>query len=174
MIRQESVPVSRARSAPAPPPNHEPQSNLTEALNQNSGLRRAAFSDKIRNRARILWIDDHPEWIEHEVDTLSQLGATVTVVRNTHAAIRALQAATADGGEEARPFQVILSDIARGSRRDAGVRALPELRRLAPDVPVVFFVDDYDSSLGLPPGASGITNRMDELLHLVVDALEGR
>ena len=72
------------------------------------------------------------------------------------------------------PFQVILSDIARGSRADAGLRALPELRRLAPGVPVIFFVSEVDHDLGVPDGATGITDRTDELLHLVVDALEGR
>ncbi len=173
-------------------PNAPPEPatmTVTEALESYSGLRRAAFSDRLRNRPRVLWIDDHPESIATEVDTLERLGAEITLARNTHEATRVLQrtgpaggAGAAGGGrtvprpDAARPtpFQVIVSDIARGSRPDAGVRALPELHRLAPGVPVIFFISAVDPDLGIPDGATGITDRTDELLHLIVDALEGR
>ena len=173
-------------------PNAPPEPatmTVTEALESYSGLRRAAFSDRLRNRPRVLWIDDHPESIATEVDTLERLGAEITLARNTHEATRVLQrtgpaggAGAAGGGrtvprpDVARPapFQVIVSDIARGSRPDAGVRALPELHRLAPGVPVIFFISAVDPDLGIPDGATGITDRTDELLHLIVDALEGR
>jgi hypothetical protein len=39
---------------------------------------------------------------------------------------------------------------------------------------VIFFVGALDRTLGVPKGAAGITNRTNELLHLVLDALEGR
>ena len=173
-------------------PNAPPEPatmTVTEALESYSGLRRAAFSDRLRNRPRVLWIDDHPESIATAVDPLERLGAEITLARNTHEATRVLQrrgpaggAGAAGGGHTAprpdaarpTPYQVIVSDIARGSRPDAGVRALPELHRLAPGVPVIFFISAVDPDLGIPDGATGITDRTDELLHLIVEALEGR
>ena len=37
---------------------------------------------------------------------------------------------------------------------------------------VVFYVGRVDRAAGVPAGSFGITNRPDELLHLVMDALE--
>jgi len=37
---------------------------------------------------------------------------------------------------------------------------------------VVFYVSVVYQDKPLPPGAFGLTNRPDELLHLVIDALE--
>jgi hypothetical protein len=37
-------------------------------------------------------------------------------------------------------------------------------------VPLIYYVTDSD--LGMPAGAFGLTNHVDELLHLVLDALE--
>ncbi|NNK62105.1 MAG: response regulator [Gemmatimonadetes bacterium] len=158
-----------ASSMAAPP--DDPEATLTRTLARHSGFNRAARSQTTLSRARILWIDDHPKWVAKPAETLRRLGARVTIVRTTQDGIRALGRVP---GPDSRPFDVILSDIARGSRMDAGIRALPQLRQLAPDTPVIFFVGKLDRSLGVPKGAAGITNRTNELLHLVMDALEGR
>jgi hypothetical protein len=39
---------------------------------------------------------------------------------------------------------------------------------------VIFYVSVINQDKPLPPGAFGLTNRPDELLHLVIDALERR
>jgi len=39
-------------------------------------------------------------------------------------------------------------------------------------VPVIFYIGYPDPSKGVPPHAFGITHRPDELLHLIMDALE--
>ena len=52
--------------------------------------------------------------------------------------------------------------------------ALPALQAVAPDTPVIFYVGEVDERRGPPPGSAGITNRPDELLHLVLDVLERR
>jgi len=54
------------------------------------------------------------------------------------------------------------------------VRALPWIRKLGDGAPVVFYIGDLDEDRGVPPGAFGITDRVEELLHLVLDALERR
>ena len=143
--------------------------SLSDALDRHSGLRRAAYSPVLRG-ARLLWIDDHPDWVARIADSLRSLGASVTVVPDTKEAVAHLEAG---GAGEAR-VEVIVSDIARGSDPQAGTDAIPRLRDVAPAVPIVFNISDYDPARGVPEGAFGITNRLDELFHLILDALEGR
>jgi hypothetical protein len=39
---------------------------------------------------------------------------------------------------------------------------------------VIFYVGEFDPGRGLPPFAFGLTNRPDELLHLILDVLARR
>ncbi|MEJ2207065.1 MAG: response regulator [Gemmatimonadota bacterium] len=144
-----------------------PEQNLPSLHNTIShpALRRALAARTALRGARILWIDDHPEWIEWERRMLERLEIEVTTAANTGRALKELGADS---------YDLILSDIARGSRRDEGVAALPNLRSVAPDTPVIFYVGAVDEGRGLPPGSAGITNQPDELLHLVLDVLERR
>jgi CheY-like chemotaxis protein len=153
-----AIPTWR-RARPTPP-------STWDLLEAYPGLRRAARSLPALSGARMLWIDDVPENVEPVVRTLERLGARVDHAHSTEEAL-GLLLKDAD-------YAVILSDIYRGRDANAGVTALPALRDAAPDVPVVFFVADYDPERGVPRGAAGITNRVDELLQLVVDAVEGR
>ncbi len=70
------------------------------------------------------------------------------------------------------PFDVILSDIARGNDSTAGLTMLPELRKKNRHIPVIFYIGEIDTSKGVPGSAFGITNQPNELLHLALDALE--
>lgn len=128
-------------------------------------LRRAALAAPALRGANVLWIDDHPQSILWERRTLEELGVRVAPARSTEVALERL-------AEE--PFDLIISDIARGDQADEGVRALPRLRELQPDTPVVFYIADLDAERGPPTGSAGITNRTGELLHLVLDVLERR
>jgi CheY-like chemotaxis protein len=156
-ITQEDLP---------PEPGPDEELTLSEALTHHSGLRRAVASQSLLSRTHILWVDDHPQWIENEVATFRALGAQVTVASATEQALEAV------AGDER--FDVLISDIARGNQKLAGVRAVPAIHELAPGLPILFFVGDYRPELGVPADAAGITNRTDELLHLVLDVLERR
>jgi hypothetical protein len=145
--------------------------SLTTVLDSYPGLRRAAYSQKQMASARILWIDDHPAWIANEVKTLEHLGAHIVVVTSTDEAL-ALLAATEESAVSGR--RIIISDIARGGVADAGTRAIPRLLEVAPGAAIFFYISDLDLGRGIPTGAAGITNRTDELLHLLLDVLEGR
>ncbi len=126
-------------------------------------LRRAARSGRVFRGARILWIDDHPEWIDWERRTLEELGAHVETCRDTESALAILRD---------RSFHLILSDIARGDQEDAGVADLPRVREAAGGTPVLFYVGITSEKLGVPSGAWGVTNDPEELLHLAMDILE--
>jgi CheY-like chemotaxis protein len=158
------------RSGPGGAAPSEGATTLTDALESYSGLRRAAYSPKQLRSARILWIDDHPEWVANVAETLRHLGASVEVVDSTRGAVRFLET-TAEAGA---PIQVVISDIRRGSDPDAGTEAMPALRAVAPDAPIIFNIADYDAERGVPDGAFAITDNVDELMHLILDALEGR
>lgn len=147
----------------------ETELTLSETLGRYSGLRRAAYAPSVLRGAQILWIDDHPAWVASVAETLRQLGAHVDVVPDTRSALRYLSSFRRDAS-----VGVILSDIARGGDPQAGTRAIPELRAAAPGAAIIFHIADFDPERGVPKGAFGITSHVDELLHLVLDALEGR
>ena len=125
-------------------------------------LRRAQRAEPVLRKARILWVDDHPEWTQLERQFLEAFGIRIVTVETTRSALACIH-----GG----PFDLIVSDIARGNNALEGVQALPLLRRAAPEAPVIFYVADLRA--GGPPATSfGITNKPGELLHLCMDVLE--
>ncbi len=149
----------------------EPYESLTNVLDSNPGLRRAAYSKKRMESAHILWIDDHPTWIAKLVETLRHLGAHVTVADGTESALAFLSKTQNSSGP---PIRVIVSDIARGDQPEEGTRAIPELLEVAPQAQIIFFITASDPAGGIPAGARGITTGTDELLHLILDVLEER
>ena len=159
-------PTYRAKALP-----QDEEILLPSVLDSYPGLRRAAYSKKRMEVARILWIDDRPEGIASVVETIRHLGAHITVVESTEEAVEFLasQEVVAASG-----IQVVVSDIARAGRADEGTRAIPRLREVAPHAEIIFYIADLDTERGIPDGARGITNRTDELLHLILDVLEGR
>lgn len=134
---------------------------LAKLVGQSSALRRLERVHEVINGARILWIDDHPEWNSWEIACLEAAGASVRTVSTTQSAL----------GFVDHGYDAIVSDIDREGSTTAGLTALPSLRAAAPTTPIILYVGHVDP-LGVPVGAFGITDRPDELLHLVLDALE--
>lgn len=129
-------------------------------------LNRAKKNMDILNDAQIFWIDDCPENNLNEWRMFFQLQTKIDIAKSTEEALAKL-------GEQ--KYDVIISDMARNEGKndiaDAGIKFLNEFRQKNTTTPVIFYIGDYDPKRGLPPGAFGITNRPDELLHLVMDAL---
>jgi hypothetical protein len=70
-------------------------------------------------------------------------------------------------------FDVIVSNMRRDGTADAGLRLIQALQdREMPAPPVILYVSNLQP--GTPPGVFGITNRPDELYHLLLDVLERR
>ena len=145
--------------------DRELSENVEGVFSSSIPLRRALLVAAALRNARILWIDDTPKNNEWERLTLRQLGAHVTAVTSTETAVECLHA---------EAFDLILSDVSRQGISREGIDALPRLTVAAAGTAVVFYVGRVDHAAGVPPGAFGITNRPDELLHLVMDALERR
>jgi CheY-like chemotaxis protein len=132
-----------------------------------------ARADRERGRLRgaeILWVDDTPSNNRNEMRMLAAFGVSITVAATSDEAVEAQRTATA----QSQPFNLVLSDISRELPKHdpkAGLAMLPRLRQEGFRQPVIFYVGEYARDMGTPADAFGITNRPDELLHMVLDAL---
>lgn len=134
--------------------------------------------------ARILWVDDnHPQQNLYERRAFSALGLSVDMVRSTQEAMNLMP-------QEAGPYyHLIISDLGRPGQADAsspcyetpgaptaaGCGLLAAVReRFGEQAPPVIFYAHVGNGGGTPGHAFGLTNRLDQLLELVLDAVERR
>lgn len=125
--------------------------------------RRAETVRSLVEGRRVLWVDDHPEWNLYERMALSELGVYVDVAHSTDEALVFAGRTCPD---------LVISDMVRGSESSAGMELVARLRAKGLDMPVAFYVGQVDTRRGVPPGAVGIVDRPDEILHLALDVLE--
>lgn len=139
---------------------------VTRADRERVIARAQRCAEVLRNR-RILWLDDVVGNNRLERDMLERLGLKIEQAQSNAAAFAALE-------DAAHGYDVILSDIARPAGEASGLDFLEAYRAKADRLPLIFYVSALDDTKPAPPGAFGLTNRPDELLHLVIDALERR
>ncbi len=125
-----------------------------------SAARRLAGSKNVVAGARLLWIDDVPAGIVQESRLFEQSGAHVT---------RALSTTEAFAKLDKKNYDLVLSDIQRGDDPQAGISFSVELAARQNAPPLIFYVGTVQKPR--PEHAFGITNRPDELVHLVLDVL---
>ncbi len=125
--------------------------------------RRAERLAPVLTGARVLLVNDAPGEMRHVVSILQGLGLSVTITTSTDEALKAL---------ETRDFDVVVSDMRRADDEVAGVEMLKASVNRGISRPTILAVGRYEPARGTPPFAFGITNRVDELLNLVLDALE--
>jgi CheY-like chemotaxis protein len=131
---------------------------------QSRLLRRAARIPEVLRDASILWVEDDHTLTAPERQALSSLGAEIVEAETTDEAVEYLTHST---------FDVVISDMDRAGNSQAGLELLSWLRG-HPQVPVIFYIADVDPDGPDPAGSFGLTDRPDELLHLVMDALVRR
>jgi CheY-like chemotaxis protein len=150
-FREEVVAATKARNVPV----------SAEAVLMAS--RRLAASLALVKDAKILWVDDQPAHNAREEEIFRTAGAKITQAQTTQQAIAHLKA---------HHFDVVISDIDRGTEPTAGLTMLEAIRQdaqLAASTYVVFYVGRRQP--GVPPHAFGIADRPAELIHLVLDVL---
>ena len=82
-------------------------------------------------KKRVLWVDDYPSNNEATIDLYRQQGVEFDLALNTSQALDYL----AEG-----EYDLIISDIGRGSEPDAGVRMIREInRRFGSPPPILIF-----------------------------------
>lgn len=157
-IRADEV-QKAVESVPLPEASYRPDVGATLVT-------RADRAAGILRGATIAWVDDNPANNLVERRLLSRLGIFVEPVARPGdvAALRSQDPAFWD---------LVISDAARPGDPDDGADAtFSRLRGDGHTGPVIFYVGRVDPKRGTPAGAFGLTNRPDELLHLVIDALE--
>lgn len=137
---------------------------LEEMLQVSCALRRARILAPFLHGSRILWVDDVPEKNRHEQAMLSALGIETINVQATDVAMGLL-------ASNPSMFDLVISDMARDTR-DAGMRMLERMRAAGHRHRVVFYIGRVNPKLGLPATSFGIVDEPEDLLHLVLDALE--
>jgi CheY-like chemotaxis protein len=140
------------------------------AADRKAALDRANAHRSVFEGAEILWVDDRPSNNRNEARMLRSFGALVTFAATTDEALRALRT----GDQQHQAFDIILSDISRDlpqAEPTAGLTMLPRLREAGFHQPIIFYVGRPEPGGGVPAGAFGLTNRPDQLLQLVIDAL---
>lgn len=132
-------------------------------MDKERALKRAKKHLQIFRNAQFLWVDDHPENNLNERRMFRQLRVDVDTAQSTTEALEVLK-----NGR----FDLVISDMARGSEATDGLKFLKQFRQTNETTPVIFYVGVFEPQKGVPAQAFGITNRPDELLHLTLDALE--
>lgn len=122
--------------------------------------RRLASQQALLKGARLLWIDDHPDNNRYEIKLFEEAGARVDTRLTSAAAEAAIMHVT---------FDLIISDIDREGNAQEGLRLAHHLAQVRNSPPLILYV--ARARRPAPVSAFGITDRPDELVHLVLDAL---
>jgi CheY-like chemotaxis protein len=125
--------------------------------------RRSVRIGDIIKGAKLLLVNDHPDEMRVVIRVFEHLKLDVSIAESTEEAISFLRGQKID---------VVISDMMRGSNERAGLDLLKKMRACRFQLPVIFTIGRLKLELGTPAYAFGITNRIDELLNLVFDALE--
>jgi CheY-like chemotaxis protein len=113
--------------------------------------------------AQVLLVNDNPSEMSNVINILNELDIDVKFVRDSEEALTSIRA---------NEYQAIISDMQRGAIADEGLRFLNRVKLRGRYPPVIFTVGDFQPQRGTPPYSFGITDRFDELLNLLFDALE--
>ena len=160
------APVERAFDDVIKIAHKNPQWHVAvEATDKAQVSRRIRRNRDLLQGSRVLWFDDRPDTLANEVRLLQQLGVEVEMVVALGDALGHLKMGS---------FDLLVSDIARPDGQSNGLATLQTLHDHYPDIPAIFYIGNFNVQDGVPAGAFGITNRPDELLHLLLDVLERR
>jgi CheY-like chemotaxis protein len=137
--------------------------SVSTEFGRSQVARRAARCENVIRDARLLVVNDIPDQMFHVIEILRDLGTKVRIETSSDGALGALSGDL---------YHVVISDMERDEVPDEGIRFLERMRQDGVRIPVIFTVGRFDPALGTPAFAFGITNRVDECLNLVFDALE--
>jgi CheY-like chemotaxis protein len=137
-----------------------------QAVGNRTAILWARASLPCYSGAQILWVDDHPEYNAPYRRVIEGWGAKVMAAQSNADAERLL---------DARTFDVVISDIARDDPKDqSGLALIKELQKRWPNdaPPIIFFIAQVTGPK--PEGSFALTNRSDELIFNLTDALASR
>lgn len=116
---------------------------------KNRALNRAKKHLDIFKDSKILWVDDIPENNENEQRMFLQLNVEIDEATHTEQALEMLNK---------NKYDLIISDMARGDDKTAGLTLLTKLKNKKNMPPLILYVGIINPDLGVPGYAFGITN----------------
>lgn len=125
-------------------------------------VRRVCRVSSVFRGATILWADADPGKTADEREMLLRSGVAVEVLRARDKAL----AMFTDGGHDA------MIVILRRRGAAAILKLVADASRRTPDRPIILYAYPGYDPQAMPPGVFAATDRPDELLHCVADALE--
>jgi CheY-like chemotaxis protein len=117
-------------------------------------------------RKRILWVDDRPDNNVYERHAFESIGIEFTLAMSTREALNLLSK---------RRFAAIISDMGRKEGPTEGYVLLDAVRANDQKTPFFIYAGSNASAHkkeAIDRGAQGSTNRVQELLDMVVEALQ--
>lgn len=126
-------------------------------------IKRAERNLKVANGKSVLWVDDKISSIKDEVDIYRSLKMNIDISTTTEDALEKLRNFN---------YDLVISDMVRDDKTSAGIAFLEEKKKMKNTTSLIFYIGALDLDRGIPTGAFGITNRLDELLHLTLDCFE--
>ncbi|NWF69650.1 MAG: response regulator [Chloroflexi bacterium] len=125
-------------------------------------------ADRIRDMlrgVRVLWVDDQYLANANIFRFLNAYGIIVDSARDTQEALTTLRWAAA-------AYEVVVTDIVRGSDHQAGLTLIRLIREEGIQTPILVFVLQPDPTKPIPIGARAITNNPLVLIHHILDVVE--
>jgi CheY-like chemotaxis protein len=146
----------------APPEEISSEARAAAGVVANLVTQRAA--DSARGRV-ILWVDDRPANNHFERQALQALGFSFVLANSTEEALEKVAA---------QQFDVIISDMGRPPDQRAGYTLLGKLRDMGIRTPYIIYAGSRapeHQAESRRRGAVGTTNRPDDLVRLVLNAV---
>jgi CheY-like chemotaxis protein len=163
----EKIAAAIARTtAPAPAP--EPQRQVEEETAREVSslvLILRGEGEKTKARRLVLWVDDRPDNNMIERQSMGAYNIDFVLARSTGEALAELRK---------NRFHAIISDMGRPPDARAGYTLLEALRASGDQTPYFIYSGSRAAEQvreALSRGAQGSTNRMDELLQMLLEAV---
>ena len=116
----------------------------------------------------ILWVDDNPDNNDSEATALRKIGLIVDQVTTTEAGLQALAK---------HPYDLVISDMGRGTDKFAGYTLLEQIRAHQNPVPFILYSADGSKpehqKAAKQRSALGSTDYPHELLEMIITQLGG-
>lgn len=124
---------------------------------------RIAYVKDKEIRFKVIWIDDYPSNNLYESLILKSIGIEIDYAKSSEEALEMIKS---------KDYNLIISDISRNGKDDAGLVFYKGLVNRNIKIPIIFYVGNVDRNKGVPPRAFGIADLPNELIHLVLDVIE--
>lgn len=115
---------------------------------------------------RLLWVDDFPDNNISEIGIMSRLGASIDLATSTKSAREKLSEGI---------YDIVISDMGRSGNDDAGLDLINEVETAPLNPKLIYYSSGaVQRQTKTPPSVFGVTDRPDELLNLILDAIVRR